>query len=68
MYHIVASDLDGTLLDHHDYSHEAALPMLRRLRMLCVSSGSLPPPPPPDRLSSSDRLLSWNLTIPAGSQ
>ncbi|MEM9574497.1 MAG: HAD-IIB family hydrolase [Pseudomonadota bacterium] len=29
---IVFSDLDGTLLDHHDYSHAAALPALEVLR------------------------------------
>lgn len=29
---IVFSDLDGTLLDHHDYSHAAALPALEALR------------------------------------
>lgn len=29
---IVFTDLDGTLLDHHDYSFEAAMPALRALR------------------------------------
>lgn len=28
---VVFTDLDGTLLDHHNYSYEAALPSLRRL-------------------------------------
>lgn len=29
---MVVTDLDGTFLDHHDYSFDAALPMLERLR------------------------------------
>lgn len=29
---LVVTDLDGTFLDHHDYSFDAALPMLERLR------------------------------------
>ncbi|TCK65678.1 HAD-IIB family hydrolase [Curtobacterium sp. PhB136] len=29
---MVVTDLDGTLLDHHDYSFDAALPLLDRLR------------------------------------
>ena len=29
---LVFTDLDGTLLDHHDYSYDAALPTLRRLK------------------------------------
>ncbi|ROQ18217.1 mannosyl-3-phosphoglycerate phosphatase [Curtobacterium sp. PhB172] len=29
---MVVTDLDGTFLDHHDYSYDAALPMLERLR------------------------------------
>lgn len=33
---IVFTDLDGTLLDHHDYSWSAALPALARLRALGV--------------------------------
>jgi mannosyl-3-phosphoglycerate phosphatase len=32
--YIVFSDLDGTLLDHHTYSYEAAVPALSRLREL----------------------------------
>lgn len=31
---IVSTDLDGTLLDHHDYSFVAALPALRRCQAL----------------------------------
>lgn len=30
--HLVFTDMDGTLLDHHTYSHEAAKDMLSRLR------------------------------------
>lgn len=33
---IVFTDLDGTLLDHHDYSWQAAAPALTRLRALGV--------------------------------
>ena len=33
---LVFTDLDGTLLDHHSYSHAAALPGLERLRGLEV--------------------------------
>lgn len=33
---IVFSDLDGTLLDHTDYSHGAAAPALERLRQLQI--------------------------------
>ena len=33
---LVFTDLDGTLLDHHDYSFEAALPALARLDRLQV--------------------------------
>jgi mannosyl-3-phosphoglycerate phosphatase len=33
---MVVTDLDGTLLDHHDYSFDAALPMLDRLRRASV--------------------------------
>jgi mannosyl-3-phosphoglycerate phosphatase len=33
---LVFSDLDGTLLDHHDYRFDAALPALRRLRRLKI--------------------------------
>jgi mannosyl-3-phosphoglycerate phosphatase len=29
---LVFTDLDGTLLDHHTYSHEAALPMLEKIK------------------------------------
>jgi len=29
---IVFTDLDGTLLDHHTYGYEAAVPLLRKLR------------------------------------
>lgn len=29
---MIVTDLDGTFLDHHDYSFDAALPMLERLR------------------------------------
>jgi mannosyl-3-phosphoglycerate phosphatase len=29
---IVFTDLDGTLLDHHTYGYEAAMPLLRKLR------------------------------------
>ncbi len=31
-FHIVFTDLDGTLLDHHDYSHERSMPGLALLR------------------------------------
>ena len=33
---IIFTDLDGTLLDHHNYSWQAALPALQRLRELRV--------------------------------
>ncbi|MCB1878098.1 MAG: HAD-IIB family hydrolase [Chromatiales bacterium] len=33
---MLVSDLDGTLLDHHDYSYAAALPALRRLQSLRI--------------------------------
>lgn len=33
---IVVTDLDGTLLDHHDYSYDAVLPVLERLKSLGV--------------------------------
>ena len=33
---IIVSDLDGTLLDHHDYSHSAADKALQRLRALNI--------------------------------
>lgn len=33
---IVSTDLDGTLLDHHDYSHAAAMPALRRCQALKI--------------------------------
>ena len=33
---LVFSDLDGTLLNHHDYAFEAALPVLRRLEKLNI--------------------------------
>ncbi len=33
---LVFTDLDGSLLDHHSYSHQAALPQLRRLEQLGV--------------------------------
>ena len=33
---MVVTDLDGTLLDHHDYTFDAALPMLDRLRRASV--------------------------------
>jgi len=35
-HYIVSTDLDGTLLDHHSYSWEAALPSLKRLQALQV--------------------------------
>jgi mannosyl-3-phosphoglycerate phosphatase len=31
-YFVIFSDLDGTLLDHHTYSFEAALPVLKKLK------------------------------------
>ncbi|MDO6681461.1 MULTISPECIES: mannosyl-3-phosphoglycerate phosphatase [unclassified Oceanobacter] len=33
---VVMTDLDGTLLDHHNYSANAALPALKRLRALHI--------------------------------
>ncbi|GGO78452.1 mannosyl-3-phosphoglycerate phosphatase [Marinobacterium nitratireducens] len=33
---LISTDLDGTLLDHHDYSFDAAEPMLQRLQTLQV--------------------------------
>lgn len=33
---IIFSDLDGTLLDHHDYSFSAALPALERIKTLGI--------------------------------
>lgn len=33
---VIFSDLDGTLLDHETYSHEAALPALARVRQLQI--------------------------------
>ena len=33
---LVISDMDGTLLNHHDYRVEAALPMLKRLESLSI--------------------------------
>ena len=33
---LVFSDLDGTLLDHHSYAFDAALPALERLRRLSI--------------------------------
>lgn len=33
---VIFSDLDGTLLDHETYSHEAALPALTRVRQLQI--------------------------------
>lgn len=33
---LVVTDLDGTLLDHHDYSPEPAMPMLRLLQELHI--------------------------------
>ena len=32
MHVIIFTDLDGTLLNHYDYSHEAALPSLERIK------------------------------------
>ena len=32
MSYLIFTDMDGTLLDHHNYSYEAALPVLRKLR------------------------------------
>jgi mannosyl-3-phosphoglycerate phosphatase family protein len=33
---LVFTDLDGTLLDHHSYSYEAALPMINKLEALNI--------------------------------
>lgn len=34
--HLVFTDLDGSLLDHHNYSYQSALPLLRRLEWLAI--------------------------------
>ena len=33
---VIYTDLDGTLLDHHDYSATAALPLLAELKQRCI--------------------------------
>jgi len=35
--YLISSDLDGTLIDHHSYSYEAALPAVRRCQSLGIA-------------------------------
>ena len=73
---LVFSDLDGSLLDHHDYSFGAALPAIEALRqrgvplILCSSKTRAEIEPLRARLDNRDPFIVENgaaVFIPCGS-